>query len=385
MISNRYSSLDIFRGATVAFMILVNNPGSWSAIFAPLKHASWHGCTPTDLVFPFFLFAVGNALAFVFDKFKNNSNRYFWGKIIKRSILIFLIGLLLNWSPFVKWDGNNLILKQIQDLRILGVLQRIAICYFFAAILIYYCTTKWLFKISILILIVYYFMLKYLGDIGYPFSLTGFIGTNIDRFILGDNHLYKGEGVPFDPEGILSTLPAIIQVIIGYFVGNFIKNNAKNFETLTTLFLFGISLVFIGFCWNYTFPINKKIWSSSYVLYTSGLAIICLSMLVYWIEFKNAAGKCSNWFLVFGKNALFIFVLSGFLPRILALFRWQIGVDLVTNKPIYESPLHWFYAHICINITPNEYVASFLYAVILIFFYWIIVYWLDKKKIYIKV
>ena len=385
MLSNRYTSLDIFRGATVAFMILVNNPGSWSNTFAPLKHAGWHGCTPTDLVFPFFLFAVGNALAFVFDKFKSNNSRYFWSKIIKRSLLIFLIGLLLNWSPFIKWDGNNLVYKQFQDLRILGVLQRIAICYFFAAILIYYCTKKWLIISSILILFFYWIIAFFLGDSVNPYSLQGFIGNNIDRYILGNTHLYKGEGVPFDPEGIFSTIPAIVQVIIGFLVGNFIKNNAKNFETLTTLFLYGISLVFIGFCWNYSFPINKKIWTSSYVLYTAGLAIVCLTFLIYWIEFKNVPGKWRNWFLVFGKNALFIFVLSGFLPRVLALIRWQVGFNLDTNKPLYETPLHWFYEHICINITPNLNIASLLYAVTLIFFYWLIVYWLDKKKIYIKV
>ena len=138
MIKERYYSLDVFRGATVALMILVNNPGSWANTFSPLAHASWHGCTPTDLVFPFFLFAVGNAMSFVMPKLQQGNSSEFWKKVIKRTVLIFLIGLFLNWSPFVKWSDAGLVFKPWENVRILGVLQRIALCYFFASIIIYY-------------------------------------------------------------------------------------------------------------------------------------------------------------------------------------------------------------------------------------------------------
>jgi len=138
MKQQRYYSLDVFRGATVALMILVNNPGSWGHIFSPLAHASWHGCTPTDLVFPFFLFAVGNAMSFVMPKLQQGNNSAFWGKVIQRTIMIFGIGLFLNWSPFVKFSEDVLVWKPWENVRILGVLQRIALCYFFASVIIYY-------------------------------------------------------------------------------------------------------------------------------------------------------------------------------------------------------------------------------------------------------
>ena len=144
----RYYSLDVFRGATVALMILVNNPGSWAHIFSPLEHANWHGCTPTDLVFPFFLFAVGNAMAFVMPRFEQAGPATFWKKVIKRTILIFAIGLFLNWSPFVRWEGESITWKLWQNVRILGVLQSIAICYFFASVIVFYAKTKGAFVIS---------------------------------------------------------------------------------------------------------------------------------------------------------------------------------------------------------------------------------------------
>jgi predicted acyltransferase len=164
----RYYALDVFRGATVALMILVNNPGSWGHIFSPLAHASWHGCTPTDLVFPFFLFAVGNAMAFVMPKFEKGTPTDFWKKVVKRTVLIFLIGLFLNWSPFVKWSDGHLVAKTWENIRILGVLQRIALCYFFASIIVYYGKSKMAFYIGGLILIAYWILSFLLGSQGHP-------------------------------------------------------------------------------------------------------------------------------------------------------------------------------------------------------------------------
>ena len=384
MSQQRYYSLDVFRGATVALMILVNNPGSWAHIYSPLEHASWHGCTPTDLVFPFFLFAVGNALSFVMPKLQNASTAEFWNKIIKRTILIFAIGLFLNWSPFVKWSDAGLIFKPWENVRIFGVLQRIALCYFFASIIIYYGKSRIALFVGMMILVIYWVLCYALGAAAHPFSLSGYFGNTIDQAILGINHLYKGEGVPFDPEGLTSTLPAIVQVILGFLVGEYIQLKGKNYEMLAQLLLTGVLLVLAGYIWDFSFPINKKIWTGSYVLYTSGLAMITLGMLIYLLELKNAKGKWSQFFDLFGKNPLFVFVLSGFLPRILALWRWVDHVD-AEGKPVYTSALPWFYEHICKNVANDLRIGSFLYALCIITFFGILSYYLDKKKIYIKV
>ena len=384
MQTQRYQSLDVFRGATVALMILVNNPGSWGHIFSPLSHASWHGLTPTDLVFPFFLFAVGNAMSFVMPKLAQGTDLDFWKKVLKRTILIFAIGLFLNWSPFVKWSDGALVFKQWEQIRILGVLQRIALCYFFASVIIYYGKSTWALYIGAVILLLYWLLTTLLGAPGHPYSLSGYFGNAIDQNILGITHIYKGEGVPFDPEGFTSTLPAIVQVIFGFLVGEYIQDKGKNFEMLSQLLLTGVVLVLAGYIWDFSFPINKKIWTSSYVVYTSGLAMITLSVFIYLIEFKNATGKWSYFFEVFGKNPLFIFVLSGFLPRVLALLRWEDHVNEMGEK-VYTSSLPWFYEHVCKNIHSDLRVGSLLYALCFIAFMAILAYILDKRKIYIKV
>lgn len=381
----RYYSLDVFRGATVALMILVNNPGSWKYIYDPLEHAPWHGCTPTDLVFPFFLFAVGNAMAFVMPRFEKAGPAAFWQKVIKRTLLIFGIGLFLHWSPFVKWSGSELVAKTWDQIRIFGVLQRIAVSYFFASILVYYGKTRGAFYWGIVLLLLYWMLCLFFGTPGDPYSLEGYFGTQIDIAILGTNHMYKGEGVPFDPEGIASTLPAIVQVVFGFLVGEYIQKKGKSFEMLAQLFVAGIVLTVAGFIWHEVFPINKKIWTSSYVLYTTGLAILTIGTLIYLIEFKERRGAWSKFFDVFGKNPLFIFVLSGFLPRVTALFRWVDHINEETGKPVYTSIFPWFYQNVCKPISDNPNNGSLFYAICIIVFYWAIGYWMDKKKIYIKV
>lgn len=382
--NQRYYSLDVFRGATVALMILVNNPGSWGHIFGPLKHAPWHGATPTDLVFPFFLFAVGNAMAFVMPRFEQAGPAVFWKKVIKRTVLIFAIGLFLNWSPFIKWDGEALVGKPWENVRILGVLQRIALCYFFASVIVFYAKARGSFVISGILLLVYWLICLLLGAPNDPYSLQGWFGTQIDINLLGVTHIYKGEGVPFDPEGLPSTLAAIVQVIFGFLVGQYIQQKGKSFEMLSNLFVAGLVLVFTAYCWDLVFPINKKIWTSSYTLYTTGLAILVLGTLIFLIEFKEKKGAWSRFFDVFGKNPLFIFVLSGFLPRVLAMFRWEDHIS-PEGKPVYTSAFPWFYEHICKSISTDLRVGSLLYALCMIAMYWSIVYVLDKKKIYIKV
>ena len=382
--TQRYYSLDVFRGATVALMILVNNPGSWSHIFSPLEHAPWHGCTPTDLVFPFFLFAVGNAMSFVMPRFEQAGPAVFWKKVIRRTLLIFGIGIFLNWSPFVRWSGQELAWRTWENVRIFGVLQRIAVCYFFASVIVYYARTRGAFVISAVLLLLYWFLCLVLGAPGDPFSLQGWFGTDVDKSILGVAHMYKGEGVPFDPEGIPSSMAAIVQVIFGFFAGQYIQQKGKTYEMLSHLFVAGLVLVVTGYCWDMVFPVNKKIWTSSYTLYTSGLAMLVLGIFIYLIEFREAKGAWSKFFNVFGKNPLFIFVLSGFLPRVLAMFRW---VDHFSpeGKPVYTSPFPWFYEHVLKNVSSDLRVGSLIYALCMITFFWLIVYVLDKKRIYIRV
>lgn len=374
--NQRFYSLDVFRGATVCLMILVNNPGSWSHIYAPLKHAPWHGLTPTDLVFPFFLFAVGNAMAFVMPKLEQASPAIFWRKVLKRTALIFLIGLFLNWWPFVK--ASDYSFKAFENVRILGVLQRIALAYFFAAIMIYYLKSAKAFYAAMLLLLGYW-VLCLLGNPADPYSLQGWFGTNIDKAILGDTHMYKGEGMPFDPEGIMSTIPAIAQVILGFLVGNYIKEKGATKDSLTTmlngLFVAAIAMLITGFCWDMVMPINKKIWTSSYVVYTTGLATLTITTMIYFIEIKGVKIKLSRFFDVFGKNALFVFALSAFLPKGLALIKLGEGV----------TPWNWLYKKIYIHIPGAPENGSLAYALTVISFMWLICWWLEKKKIYIKV
>lgn len=377
----RFYSLDVFRGATVCLMILVNNPGSWSHIYAPLEHASWHGLTPTDLVFPFFLFAVGNALSFVMPRLEASGDAAFWKKVLKRTALIFLIGLFLNWWPFFRWSESELVFRSWVDaknpdsgVRILGVLQRIALCYFFASVIIYYLKPRRAFYIGLVILLLYW-LLCYLGNPVDSYSLAGWFGTDIDKKILGVAHMYKGEGIPFDPEGLMSTLPAIVQVILGYLVGDYIQKKGKNFEMVSGLFTAAVVLIITGFCWDMVFPINKKIWTSSYVVYTSGLAIMTIATMIYLIEFRNAKGWLSEFFDAFGKNALFVFALSAFLPKGLALIRLGDGVN----------PWNWLYRKVLIHVPGAPENGSLLYAIAVITFMWLICWWMDKKKIYIKV
>jgi len=383
-LKERFYSLDVFRGATVCLMILVNNPGSWSYIYPPLKHAPWHGLTPTDLVFPFFLFAVGNALSFVMPRLEAGGDALFWKKVLKRSILIFAIGLFLTWWPFITKGDDGFVFKQwayindegnLRGVRILGVLARIALCYFFGAIIIYYLKPKGSLYVGILLLLVYWGLCYLFGNPADPYSMTGWFGNDVDKAILGEAHMYRGEGILFDPEGIMSTIPAMVNVIFGYLAGNYIQQKGKNYEMLAGLFVAGVGMLIIGYCWDLVFPINKKIWTSSYTVYTSGLALLTIATMIYLIEFKNKKGVLSKFFDVFGKNALFVFALSAFLPKGLALIKFSDG----------SNPWNWIYKNGFSKLSSDPRFGSFLFALCVILFMWLICWWMDKKKIYIKV
>jgi predicted acyltransferase len=383
--NQRFYSLDVFRGATVCLMILVNNPGSWAHIYPPLEHAPWHGCTPTDLVFPFFLFAVGNALAFVMPKLEAKGNTAVWQKIIRRSLLIFLIGLFLNWFPFIRYnDVGEIVAKPFTNLRFFGVLQRIALAYFFASVIVHFAKAKGSFFVAAVILLFYWVLCIAANPVD-PFSIQGWFGTAIDKALLGETHMYHGEGIAFDPEGIMSSFAPIAEVLFGYLAGNYILQKGKTTEMLNGLFVAGCALVFTGYIWNWSFPINKKIWTSSFTVYTSGLALLTLALMVYAIEFKGIKTKADKFFTVFGKNALFIFAMSGIIPRTLGLIRINNGLD-VHGKPKFLNPLGWFYEVICKPVLPYDArIGSLLYALCFITFMWLLAWILDRKKIYIRV
>jgi len=388
----RFYSLDVFRGATVAFMILVNNQMGKS--YAPLDHAEWHGLTPTDLVFPFFLFAVGNALSFVMPGLEKGGTSLFLRKVSRRTLSIFLIGFLLNWFPFFRWDHDHIVLKGwtwinqdgvLAGVRVMGVLSRIALCYFFASVIIYFYKVKGAAVISLLLLVGYWLLCYTLGTGADPYSISGYFGTALDKAAFGEAHMYHGEGVAFDPEGLASTLPAITQVIFGYFAGRYIREKGKTYEMLCKLFIASLALLFVGYCWDSLFPVNKKIWTSSYVLVSTGLAMASLAVLIYVIEFGKCSGRWSRFFDVFGKNPLFIFVLSGLVPRALGLIRIE-NTRSAEGQVAYLTPLGWFFEHVCKPVAgefPKN--ASLLYAFCLVGLYWLVAFVLDKRKIYIKV
>jgi predicted acyltransferase len=387
----RFYSLDVFRGATVCLMIMVNNPGSWDHIYPPLDHAPWHGLTPTDLVFPFFLFAVGNALSFVMPRLQAGGDAMFWKKVIKRSFLIYAIGLFLTWWPFFRWSDGQLIFRHWVDpnnpesgVRILGVLARIAICYFFASVIIYYAKPRLAFLIGMLLLLAYWALCFTLGNPADPYSMTGWFGNTVDKAVLHIPHMYKGEEIPFDPEGIMSTMSALVNIIFGYLVGDYIQKKGKNFEMISGLFVAGVVMVITGLCWNMVFPVNKKIWTSSYTVLTSGLATITIATMIYMIEFKNTKGWLAKFFDVFGKNPLFVFALSAFLPKGLALIRFPNGLN-EKGLMTYYNPWNWLYQKVLIHVPGDPRIGSLLYAICVIIFMWLISWWLDKKKIYIKV
>lgn len=369
----RFLALDVFRGMTICFMIIVNTPGSGQFSYAPLNHAVWHGFTPTDLVFPSFLFAVGNAMSFVMAKWENMHQSQVLWKIFKRTLIIFLLGYLLYWFPFIELDKTgSMVLSPISHTRILGVLQRIALAYGIASLMIYYLKPKVSLIICIVILIIYWPVMYYFGNPVDPLSLTGNAGLRLDKWLMGENHMYHGEGIAFDPEGWISTLPAVGNVVGGYVVGQFIQQKGKTYETITKLMLAGFGLLVIAYFWDLGFPINKKLWTSSFVLYTVGLDCIIISAVIYVIDFLNIT-RWTYFFQVFGKNPLFIYLLSEVGATVLYVLHAQP-----------KLPVHtWLYQNIFSRA--GLYFGSLLFAVTFMLACWLVGYILDKRKIYVRV
>lgn len=366
--SKRYLALDVLRGMTIALMITVNTPGSWKYVYPPLRHAAWHGCTPTDLVFPFFLFVVGVSMFFSFKKYGNNLNTNSLLKVGRRTLLIFLIGLFLNSFPQWQFDFSHL--------RIMGVLQRIALAYGIGSIIVLAGRRKFLPYIGAAILLSYWGLLFWLGGDD-PYSLEGNATIPFDQAILGEAHLYRGFGRPFDPEGLLSTIPAVVTVLIGYLAGALI-NSTERAKLPGKLSLYGVIAVVAGRLWGFIFPINKPLWTSSYVLYTAGLAALVLALLIFIIDMKGYK-KWTSFFVVFGMNPLFIYALAGLWGRTLSKL---IKIEGEGGEMVAGST--WLYQNIFVPLAGNMN-GSLLYALTHILFFWLIGYVLYRNRVFIKV
>lgn len=369
--SNRFIALDIFRGLTVCLMLIVNFPGSQELVYAPFNHAKWNGFTPTDFVFPAFLFTVGNAMIFSVPKWQAMKTSQVLYKIFKRTIIIFLLGYLLYWLPFSNLIAHPFAFNAFDDSRILGVLQRIALTYCMASLLLYFFGLRTTIIIGVCILILYNFILVYFATGTDPFDAHTNAVLRLDKWALGEKHLYTGEGFPFDTEGLLSTFPALTNVIAGYATGKFIQQKGRTYEGLAKLMMAGFILLVIGFWWNYGFPINKKLWTSSYAVATSGLSCMLLACIMYYVDFLHYK-KGVYFFEVFGKNPLFIYFFS--IAFLLTFLLIPFGNDIFIN---------WVYVHIFGKA--GEYFGSLLFAICYMLFCWSICYVLDKRKIYIRI
>jgi predicted acyltransferase len=366
--NKRLLALDVMRGITIAGMILVNNPGSWGHAYAPLKHAQWNGLTPTDLVFPFFMFIMGISTYISLKKYNFTFSTPAALKIIKRTIVIFLIGIALNWFALLCYTHNPLPFEQI---RILGVMQRLALCYGASALIALLLKHKYI-PYLIVVLLVGYFIILITGN-GFAYNETNILSI-VDRSILGDTHMYQDNHI--DPEGLLSTIPSIAHVLIGFCVGKLLMEVKDIHEKLERLFLIGTILTFAGFLFSYGCPFNKKIWSPTFVLVTCGLGSSLLALLVWIIDIKGCK-KWSRFFESFGVNPLFIYVTAAVLSILLSNIKFPYAEDVIS--------LHGYAYTVILQPALGDYAGSLAFALLFVALNWVIGHVLYKKKIYIKI
>jgi predicted acyltransferase len=356
----RYVALDAFRGLTIAFMILVNTPGTWSHVYSPLLHANWHGITVTDFVFPFFLFIIGSAMFFSFKKSNFTATPSQFGKILKRGAIMFLLGLILNTAPFT---------SDIETLRIMGVLQRIALAYIFASSIVLLFNRRGIFIVSFLILAFYWLLLVSEGD--GAFLIESNIVRQFDLAILGASHMYTMHGVSFDPEGLLSTIPAIVSMLLGFEVTRHLTSVNDKKYSLIQLVLIGGVVIGLGALLNEFIPINKSLWTPSYVLFTTGFACLVLAAFVWLIDIKGYK-KIVDPLLVYGTNPLFVYMLSG------------LVVTFYLNVNVGDTTLYgWLYQQLALVLEPTF--ASFMFALLHVIFFWFVSLKLYQKNIFIKI
>ncbi len=394
----RLLSLDVFRGLTIAGMLLVNNPGTWGAIYPPLRHAEWHGWTPTDLIFPFFLFIVGitTHLSLAARRARGADDGALVRQVLRRGALIFLFGLFLSWFPGFTWgavDGNpnpsflDRVVDRLYDVRILGVLQRIALAYVAGALLTLRTGVRAQIVTIALLLLGYWALLMLVPVPGS--GLTGMaaiaepartLPAYVDRLLLDwgrwGNHIWVG-GVTWDPEGVLSTIPAIGTVMLGVLAGRWIGRPVPLAERLNGLFAVGALLMVGGLVWAWGFPINKSLWTSSYVVFTGGMAAVALATCLWLIEVRGVTWWARP-FVVFGVNPILAFVGSGLMARLIysVITVERDGTRVSLQRAIYDA----LYAS---WLAPRD--ASLLFALSFVFFWFLVLTVLYRRGIFLKV
>ncbi len=388
---DRMISLDVFRGLTVGLMILVNNPGSWSHIYGPLRHASWHGWTPTDLVFPFFLFIVGVAMALSLGKRIESGADLaeLKKKVWSRGAIIIGLGLFLNGFPFniplnaemaASFEFMD-IPRRLLTLRYWGVLQRIGLSYLIGGLIILYLPrTRSRILAAVLLIAIYEFFMRVPLVEGWgagSFALADNFVRFMDIKIFGEAHLYGGTGMPFDPEGFLSTLPAVLTVLSGFWLGEYLRKPVDHQEKLSNLSIIGIMLFMLGSIMGIVEPINKQLWTVSYVITMDGLAVMMIVLSSYLIDVK----KMDFWIkpaIVFGSNALVVFVGSGIMGRLMYMIKTtNADGEIVGIKQAIYSGLYVPLA--------GDLNGSLLYALTNIAFWLAILWYLYSKKIFVKI
>lgn len=367
----RLVSLDVFRGLTIAAMILVNNPGSWSTVYRAFQHAEWHGATPTDWIFPFFIFIVGVAIAYAIGRLKEEGvdRATVVPKILRRSLLIFGVGLFLSAYPHFEFS----------TIRIPGVLQRIALVYGITALLFLWLSPRQLFWVGVFCLLGYWGLMTLVpvpgGDAPNLNPSTNF-GAWVDRTVLG-GHLWATSKI-WDPEGLLGTIPALATSISGILTGIWLRGDKSHYEKVAGIFVVGTILLAAGSAWGAIFPLNKQLWTSSYVLYTSGIAMLFLGVVYWWVDIKG-----HHWgtrpFVVYGVNALAVFTLSGIIGRTLN------AIDVTSTSGDSISVQTWMWQSIFQPLFESPYNASLAHAIthvlILLAFSW----FLYSRNIFIRV
>ncbi len=366
--AERFLSLDVFRGLAVSLMIVVNTPGRGAQPYPWLVHAKWIGFTGADWVFPSFLFAVGCAMAFSFKR--PATHAAFALKVLRRAALIFLLGFLMYWYPFVHEVDGVWSLSPFADTRIMGVLQRIALCYAIAAFAVRYLSTRWLIALSAALLLGYWAILQAFNPVE-PFSKLGNAGTWLDLKVLGQSHLYR-RGGGFDPEGLLGTLPATVNVIAGYLTARALKDGPDRRRVLLRMALAGLVLALAAFAWSPVFPISKKLWTGSFVLLTVGTDLVLLAGLTALLE-GRAPNPATRFFQVFGRNPLVIYLFSEAFVTTLAQVEIAPGVD----------PYDWVGIHIFQAAFPGA-VGSLVCAIAYMLVCWLLGYVLDRCNIVLK-
>jgi predicted acyltransferase len=368
--SNRYASIDFFRGFVITFMLIVNTPGTWEHVFAPLRHADWHGCTPTDLVFPAFLFIIGVSMWFSFEKYQRKLSSEISYKILKRAGLLILMGILMSKFPFY-WEN-------IEKWRFPGVLVRLGLCYGIASFLVILLHKRALQVLFVLLLLGYWVAL-FLHDPIAPYELSSNLVRFIDLKIFGENHIWRGKGIPFDPEGLLSTFPAVCTVLMGWWSGEILQKNGYNkLEVIRKLLHWGVLAGTLGFILDFSFPINKYLWTSSFVLYSGGISMILLAVSVWILEVKEWT-KGTFFFKVIGANSLFAFILSGLLVKSMLNITWQD----VSKKSGTSNIYRFIYENVFAKIDIGA-IGSLLFALTFMLLVWGVCWMLYKRKIFIK-